>query len=145
MTKALDTAALDFAQYCLKQPDSFIDGASRFMHVRPDGFNTGPEAFADCESLDCEDLRLVLPLVAYWCSLNNVTLEITAFNPSQYQCRFTEHYEEAHSVRQIIETTGSADLCCELLSGAAYLAQKMTSVETARPSRSWAQFVKDKQ
>jgi hypothetical protein len=107
------------ARNCLKQPESFIDDDSHCLEVRPDGFNTGPESFADCESLNCEELRLVLPLVAYWCSLNDVLLEIMCTSALDYECRFTERYGEAQNVYQIIEATGWADLCLELLAGAA--------------------------
>ncbi len=138
MPDALDSAALDFARYCLKQPDSFIGERLHELQVRPDGFNNGPESFADCESLDCDDLRLVLPLVAHWCSLNSVLLEIICSSSLHYQCRFTE----GEPVSQIAETTGSDDLCLELLSGAAYLAERMKSINEPHPSMSRSEFIK---
>jgi len=134
MADELDRAAIDFARYCLKQPECFIGERAHWLEVRPDGFNTGPESFADCESLDCDDLRLVLPLVAYWCSLNDVLLEIMCASALNYQCRFTEH-------GLIVETTGSADLCHELLAGAAILAEQMKSVNEPHPSMSRSEFM----
>jgi hypothetical protein len=66
--------------------------------------------------------------VAYWCSLNGVLLEIICSSSLQYECRLTEGYGDGQNVVQIIETDGSADLCLELLSGAAYLAKHMKLV-----------------
>jgi hypothetical protein len=51
-----------------------------------------------------------------------------------YQCRFTEH-------GLIVETTGSADLCHELLAGAAILAEQMKSVNEPHPSMSRSEFM----
>jgi hypothetical protein len=142
MADSLDSAALAFARRCLKQPASFIDENTHELHVRPDGFNTGPESFADCQSLDCNDLRLVLPLITYWCSLNDVLLEIASSGASHYECRFTERDGTGQNVVQIIETSGSADLCLELLAGAGYLAERMKTVNTPRPSMSRSEFIK---
>jgi hypothetical protein len=140
MADALDEAALDFARFCLKQPDSFIGTEPHQLQVRPDGFNIGPESFADCGSLDYEDLRLVLPLVAHWCSLNDIRLEIMCSSSLDYQCRFTE----GNPVNQLVETNGSSDLCLELLAGASHLAQCLKSVESPHPSMSRAEFFKGK-
>jgi hypothetical protein len=140
---ALDIAALDFTRYCLKQPDSFIGERFHELQVRPNGFCSGPESFADCESLECDDLRLVLPLVAHWCSLNDVLLEIICSSSLHYECRFTERYGDGQNVAQIIETGGSGDLCLQLFSGAAYLAERMKTVNEPQPSMSRSEFIKD--
>jgi len=108
--------------------------------VRPDGYNSGPEAFSDNRFLQYDDIGEVLPLVAYWCRLNTVQLEITYFGES-YSCRFTD----GDPINQIIETSGSASLCHELLFGASFLARKMKIVNPPNTSMKWSDFTEGRE
>jgi hypothetical protein len=130
-----DGAALDFARLCLLQPESHLTDAWRQVAVRPDGYNTGPEAFADNRSLQCDDIGEVLPIVAYWCRLNTVTLEIHYFD-EVYSYRFTQGLPAYH----IVETDGSANLCHELLFGASFLAEQMKTVNPPNTTVKWSAF-----
>ena len=134
-SEGFDEAALDFAKFCLLQPESHLTDSCRLLAVRPDGYNTGPEAFADNRSLQCDDIGEVLPIVAYWCRLNTVTLEIH-YCDEVYSCRFTQ----GAPVHQIIETDGSANLCHELLFGASFLAKQMKTVNPPIPTMRWSDF-----
>jgi hypothetical protein len=136
MPDEFDEAALDFARFCLKQPQSYLSESWRVIEVRPDGYNTGPESFSDNRSLQFDNVGEVLPLLAYWCRLNTIRLEIGYFSEI-YSCRFTE----GDPVYQIVETTGSANLCHELLAGAAHLARQMKSVEEPHASMRWSDFI----
>ena len=75
-------------------------------------------------------------MVAYWCRLNAVTLEIN-YCDEVYTCRLTQ----GKPAIQVIETTGSANLCCELLIGASLLAKNMRVVNPPYPSMRWRDFV----
>jgi hypothetical protein len=135
-SRACDDAALEFAKVCLLQPESHLTERWREVAIRPDGYNTGPESFSDNRELQYDDIGQVLPLVAYWCRLNTVTLEISYFD-EVYSCRFTD----GRPAYQIIETDGSANLCHELLYGAAFLAKQMKTVNPPRASMRWSDFV----
>lgn len=140
MPDEFDEVALDFARSCLKQSDSYLTESWRHMEVRPDGYNTGPEAFSDNRSLQYDDVGQVLPLVAYWCRLNTVTLEISYFD-EVYFCRFTA----GKPAREIVETNGSANLCHELLSGASYLAKQMKEVNEPHITLRWSDFTEGRE
>jgi len=137
MADSLADAALDFARYCLKQPESFIETATHTLQVRPDGFDSGPESFADCNSFDYKDRRRVQSLVEYWCSLNDVDLEILRKGPHA-----TYRFISEDSTGDAVETSGSIDFCYGLLSAAAALARRMKSVNPPQPSMSWSEFIK---
>jgi hypothetical protein len=132
----LEAAALDFACLCLLQPDSRVAAPYR-IEVLPDGYNSGPEAFADMSAIHCDDIHNVITIVTYWCSLNEVSLEIT-YKGQGFQCRFLE----GEPLNQMIETNGSTDLCHELLAGAALLATRMKNINAPRPSMKRADFQK---
>jgi hypothetical protein len=93
-------------------------------------------SFADNRSLQFDDVGQVLPLVAYWCKLNTVTLEISYFD-EVYSCRFTD----GRPAYQIIETNGSPNLCHELLFGASYLAKQMKVVNEPHTTMRWSDFI----
>lgn len=99
-------AARDFARYCLNQPEP------QLSRLHPD------------------DIREVLPLVAHWCRLNEVVLEIHCFDEI-YSCRFTD----GNSLCRMHETEGSTNLCHQLLAGASNLAKCMSAVHQPHPAR----------
>jgi hypothetical protein len=136
-SEEFDEAALDFARLCLLQPESHLTDNWREIAVRPDGYNTGPEAFADMQSLQCDDIGQVLTVVAYWCKLNTVTLEIH-YADEIYSCQFIE----GAPLNQVVETTGSSNLCHELLFGASFLAKQMKAVQAPKASMKWSDFTK---
>jgi hypothetical protein len=140
MRDEFDEAALDFARFCLKQTESYLGGQWRHMEVRPDGYNSGPESFSDNRSLQFDDIGQVLPIVAYWCSLNTVTLEIS-YSSGHYSCRFTA----GNPLRDIIETNGSANICHELLSGVSYVAKQMKVVNEPHTSMRWNDFIEGRE
>ncbi len=107
MPDEFDWAAREFARYCLNQPP------------QPDGLQY-VTALSYGRHFRLDDMRDVLPLVTHWCRLNAVTLEIHYFD-KVYFCKFTD----SRSLSQTIETTGSGDLCHELLAGACKMAQSL--------------------
>jgi hypothetical protein len=134
-SREFDEAALDFARLCLLQPESTID-EYREITVKPDGYCSGPEGYTDNQMLQYDDIHQVLSLVAYWCKLNSIKLEIHYFD-EVYSCSFIE----GDPINQIIETNGSANLCHELLFGASFLAKHMKSVNPPNTSMTWANFI----
>ncbi len=63
-SQEFDEAALDFAKFCLRQPASHLTDSWRNMAGKPDGYNTGPEAFADKDDLQYDDdIGDVLPII----------------------------------------------------------------------------------
>jgi hypothetical protein len=133
--REFDEAALDFARLCLCQSDSYLAKDSDRVFVSPDGYNTGPEAFADREYIDYDDIADVLPTVAYWCSLNTIELKICYFDET-YTCTLIE----GRPVNQIVETSGSSSLCLELLTGCASIARHMKAINPPRASMKYADF-----
>jgi hypothetical protein len=128
-------AALAFAKLCLCQPESFLEEDHYRLRVRPDGFNTGPEAFCDRNDLDYASIDEVLTIVTYWCQLNDVTLEIQ-FSGESFVCTFIE----GDPIKQAVETTSSLNLCYLLLLGSSRLAKDMKDIELPRASRRWSEF-----
>ena len=58
-----------------------------------------------------------------------------------YYCRFTQGRPAYH----IIETNGSANLCHELLFGAAFLAKEMKVVNEPHTTMSWDDFIEGRE
>jgi hypothetical protein len=134
-SREFDMAALNFARVCLCQPASYLADDSRRVFVKPDGYNSGPEAFADREYIDYDDIGDVLPIVAYWCHLNTVELNIL-FSHESYVCRLIE----GNPVNQVFETSRSANVCFELLSACWITAGKMKNVNPPRASMTVSDF-----
>jgi hypothetical protein len=55
-SSAFDEAAADFARLCPLQSESDLTQGHREMAVKPDGYNSGPEAFSDHESLQFDEI-----------------------------------------------------------------------------------------
>ena len=121
-------AALRFAASCLLQPGSILAKDGWSIEVLPDGYNAGPESFADRGTLEFTDLGDVIRVVTFWCRLNFVKLDISYFDES-YTCTFTE----GNPVIQVV-SDDSSDLCSCLLSSCAVLASNMKRVNAPTAS-----------
>ena len=128
LSREFDELALRFAQICLQQPESSLAEDRRRIFVRPDGYNFGPESFADLSYIDYDDIAWMLPVVTYWCRLNFVELTIV-FSEESYVCRVIEG-----SPPNIIESQGSGNLCFELLVVCTTLAEKMKRINPPYPT-----------
>jgi hypothetical protein len=118
MPDELDGAARDFARYCLNQPEPHLSDGWPSTAPKSGDHNTISQVNADSNHQRFDDVREVLSIVTDWCRLNTITLEIHYFD-GVYLCRFTD----SCSLGRTVETTGSADLCHELLVGASNLAK----------------------
>jgi hypothetical protein len=87
------------------------------------------------EYIDYNDIGDVLPIVAYWCHLNTVELNIL-FSDESYVCRLIE----GNSVNQVFETSGSVNVCFELLSACSIAAGKMKNINLPRASMTFSAF-----
>ena len=132
---AFDEAALDFAKLCLLQPESTLAEDEARVYVKPDGYNFGPESFADMSYIEYDDIAFVLPIVTYWCRLNSIELTIT-FSEESYVCRGIE----GSPLRQVAESNGSDNLCFELFVVCTALSKYMKNINPPRPSMRTSDF-----
>jgi hypothetical protein len=126
--------ALDFAKLCLLQPKSYLAREAARVLVRPDGYNSGPEAFAYMDYTDYDDIGSVRPIVSYWCSLNSVGLTIT-FTDESYTCLLDQR-------DLIVESNGSPNLSFELFFACITLANDMKIINPPRASMRISDFIK---
>ena len=127
MPDEFEQAALDFARYCLKQPDASIhDWSLRLTRSISLPEFTPP----GMEDIGCRDIGDVLPVVTCWCRANNVRFFIKyETNDGGFSCRFELEYRPNLTIDPIEMGWGEGDkLCGYLLAGCVAVAKTLDDV-----------------